>query len=334
LSCTDENNIINDEPLSVPIADHHTHLRGPEATQQFMDIKIKFGLEIYSRDSVACTAKMLINDLDNAGISKASVLSVAYMFGMPEFDIENEYEMVKEENNWVSSQIDLYPDRLFGFVGINPLKDYAVDEIKRAKEETSLIGVKLHLTNSNLDFTNTEHVNKLRKVFETANNLDMPIIIHMRGRGPDYGAEQARIFLDEVLPAANDVIVQIAHVAGWGGYDPGTDAALNEFVKDHDSGKLGENIIFDFCFVVPACGKLWESGENNFEEISSEEWQKIAETRLMEKIHKIGLDRFFFGTDWMERTQTEYLNNIKCQKLMNPNEWNILMSNLAPYMKD
>src|SRR6201997_4156590 len=50
----------------------------------------------------------------------------------------------------------------------------------------------------------------------------MAIVVHMRPsvtRRRPYGANQARIFLNEVLPAAPDVAMQIAHLAGAGGYD-------------------------------------------------------------------------------------------------------------------
>jgi predicted TIM-barrel fold metal-dependent hydrolase len=46
-----------------------------------------------------------------------------------------------------------------------------------------------------------------------------------------YGAKQARIFLNEVLPAAPQVPIQIAHLAGAGGYDDASvDEALAVFV--------------------------------------------------------------------------------------------------------
>jgi predicted TIM-barrel fold metal-dependent hydrolase len=47
-----------------------------------------------------------------------------------------------------------------------------------------------------------------------------------------YGASRARAFIDEVLPAAPDVPVQIAHLGGAGGYnDPGADEVMGVFVE-------------------------------------------------------------------------------------------------------
>ena len=70
--------------------------------------------------------------LDAAGIRKALVLSLAYQYGNPNRPaVENEYQKVKAENDWTSEQVAQYPDRLVGFCSINPLKDYALEEIAR-----------------------------------------------------------------------------------------------------------------------------------------------------------------------------------------------------------
>lgn len=46
-----------------------------------------------------------------------------------------------------------------------------------------------------------------------------------------HGRAQALVFLNDILPEATDVPVQIAHLAGAGGYDEATDAALNVFAE-------------------------------------------------------------------------------------------------------
>ena len=67
-----------------------------------------------------------------------------------------------------------YPDRLRGFCGVNPLKDYAVAEIKRCAQMPSMrYGLKLHFGNSDVILDNPEHVAKLREVFRTANAAGM-----------------------------------------------------------------------------------------------------------------------------------------------------------------
>src|SRR4029450_1786427 len=79
----------------------------------------------------------LIQLLDEAEIRKAVVLSAAYAFGAADLvpPVENEYDKVRAENDWTAQQVSRYPDRLVGFCGVNPLKDYALPELERCAKE-------------------------------------------------------------------------------------------------------------------------------------------------------------------------------------------------------
>lgn len=205
-----------------PLVDHHQHLFSPASAA------LSPGLRPISADD-------LVHMLDQAKIHRAVVLSVAYQFGNPNRPpVEDEYGKVKAENDWTSQQVARYPDRLRGFCGVNPMKDYALEEIARCAKNPQLrFGVKLHFGNSDVDLDNPRHVARIREVFQTANSNRMAIAVHMRptlSRQRPYGTNQARVFLEEVLPAAPDVPVQIAHLAGAGGYDdPAIDQAIGVF---------------------------------------------------------------------------------------------------------
>ena len=78
-------------------------------------------------------------------------------------------------------QVAQYPERLVGFCSINPLRDYALDEIARCgKDERLHRGLKLHFGNSDVDFSNRAHVTRLKAVFGLANRQRMAIVVHMR----------------------------------------------------------------------------------------------------------------------------------------------------------
>ena len=65
---------------------------------------------------------------------------------------------------------------------------------------------------------------KMKEFFHAANRLRLPIVAHLWTSDPRYGAEHSQVFLDQLLPEAPDIVVQIAHFAGGGpGY---TDSAL------------------------------------------------------------------------------------------------------------
>ena len=231
-----------------PVVDFHQHFFHPAET----------GL---AKDSGTVTAKELIEYLDAAKIRRALVLSVAYQFGNPNRPpVENEYAKVRAENDWTSQQVSLYPDRLRGFCGVNPLREYAVKEVERCAADSRLrYGLKLHFGNSDVDLDNPEHVAKLTTVFREADRRGMAIVVHMHAsvtRGRPYGARQAQVFLDKVLPATPHVFVQIAHLCGVGGYDAPVDQAVGVFVdaiERHDprmdrvyfdiSGMLGSVVL-------------------------------------------------------------------------------------------
>jgi predicted TIM-barrel fold metal-dependent hydrolase len=231
-------------------------------------------------------ASDLVKLLDEAHISRAVVLSMAYRYGNPnQPPVADEYAHVKAENDWVSQQVARYPNRLRGFCGVDPLKDYALAEVARCAKDPNLrYGLKMHCGNSDVDLDNPKHVEILRKVFEAASAHHMAITVHMHpsiARHRPYGAKEAQIFLDQVLPAAAGTYVQIAHFSGAGGYDdPGTDEALSVFIRairNHDP--YMKLVYFDITSVA---------GLGNW---------KLKKDLIAKRIRDVGVARVLFGSD-------------------------------------
>jgi predicted TIM-barrel fold metal-dependent hydrolase len=256
------------------IIDFHQHLFSPEAGAGS------------SPGPKGIDADYLISQLDAAGISRAVVLSVAYMFSNPNKPpVPDEYAHVKAENDWTSAQVGKYPPRLIGFCSVNPLRPYAIEEIARCAKDPNLrTGLKLHFGNSDVNLDNPDDLGRVQRVFRAANEHHMAITVHMHANidhHRPYGEKEARVFLEELLPEAPDVVVQIAHLAGGGGYDdPATDAALQVFVdaiarKDPRM----KNVYFDVSGIaIPG------------------RWEKNADL-LVKRIRQIGTSRLLFGSD-------------------------------------
>jgi uncharacterized protein len=206
-----------------PVADHHQHLFSPELAQL---IKVP-----------VITARDLIAQLDTAGIKRAVVHSTAYIWTQPGRKVENEYDRVKADNDWTSQQVAMFPDRLVGFCAVNPLKDWALDEVTRCAHDPNLRrGIKMHFGNSQVVYPNVEHIDRIRRVFRAANANRMALVVHMRASYSEklpYGRDAALVFLNELLPAAHDVTVQIAHLGASAPYsvDPLADEAIAVFVE-------------------------------------------------------------------------------------------------------
>ena len=260
-----------------PVADHHQHVFSQEAAKMLSTASVAVN---------AVTAGDVVQLLDAAQIQRAVLLSVAYMYGSPSRKVEDEYARVRAENDWTGAQAAQYPSRLIAFCGINPLKDYALQELARCAANAKLYhGIKLHFGNSDVQLENPEHLARMRAVFLAANTNRMAIAVHLRAsisRQRPYGADQARIFLEQLMPLAKDIPVQIAHMAGTGpGYDdPPADsvmAVLAEAAERRD----------------PRTRQLW------FDVASSADAKLLPAQAalLVKRIRQVGVDRILYGSD-------------------------------------
>jgi uncharacterized protein len=296
---------------SAPLVDYHQHLFSPAVA------KLAPGLE-------PLTAADLVSLLDAAGIRKALVLSVAYQFSNPnKAKVENEYEHVKAENDWTSQQVSQYPDRLHGFCSVNPLKEYALTEIARCAKDPYLhFGLKLHFGNSDVDLNNPNAVKQVCRIVQAANKNRMALVVHMRSsltRKRPYGANEARIFVNKVLPCAPDVPVQIAHLAGAGSYDdPTVDEALAVFADACTKrDKRMAHVYFDVSGVV-----------------GYGQWQEKV-TLLVTRIRQVGVERILYGSDGARGGNLAPREAwIAFRKLtLTYAEFHTIENNLLPFMK-
>jgi predicted TIM-barrel fold metal-dependent hydrolase len=269
----------------------------------------------------ALTADELIKGLDAAGIKRGVVLSVAYWFGSqfrkPDPD---EYAKVRAENDWVIEQVARYPDRLVAFCSFNPLKDYAIEEVNRCAKNPLVKGIKLHFGNSGVDLRgNPQHVEKVREVFKAINDKKLAIVVHLWTLDPDYetkGDEFSKVFLEKVLPAAPDITVQIAHLAGGG---RSTDPALRVFadaIAAHDPRT--RNLYFDVATST--------QGQ------SDEGLKKDAE-----RMRQIGMDRILYGTDMAvppNQTAAESWKTFRSRMPLTEAELRTIAGNIAPFLRE
>jgi predicted TIM-barrel fold metal-dependent hydrolase len=227
----------------------------------------------------ATTVEQLVAQLDAAGIRHAVLLSWAYQFGAVNRQPEDELAKVRAENIWTAEQAARFPDRLVSFCSLNPLKDYASDELDRCLRDNRMAGLKLHFTTAGVDLKDVQHVSRLRAIFRSANMRRFPIVLHMRTLDPSYGRPDAEVMLNEILPEAPDTVVHIAHLAGWGGYGAETDAALDVFAAAAAAGDPRvANLYFDVAAVVGGSS---------------------AETKatIVRRIRQLGVTRILFAID-------------------------------------
>jgi len=266
------------------------------------------------RNVAPISADQIVAELNAAGTKRAVVLSVAYWFGDPRREgLEDEYAKVRAENDWTVQQASRFADRLIPFCSVNPLKSYALEEIARCTERLRAKGLKLHFNSSGVDIRVPEQREKVRQVFRAANQFRLPVVVHVRGDLDVYGREHADIFLKDILTAAPDVTVQIAHL--WGG-EAFADSALAVYAAAVSAGKPEtNNLYFD---VADIARWVARSGPR----------RQIAADRM----RQIGLHRILWGSDMSPPAAREAWTTFGATLPLTAEEIGIIASNVAPYL--
>ncbi|HEX8667515.1 MAG TPA: amidohydrolase family protein [Allosphingosinicella sp.] len=257
---------------------------------------------------VPYTADQLVAKLDEAGIARGVVLSNAYYYDAvrPE-PVPDEYDKVRAENDWVGQQVARYPRRLVAFCSFNLLRNYALAELNRCADSGRFTGLKLHFNAAQLNFRDPGQVAQARRVFEAANRRRLPLIVHVRP-GNVYGREEAQAFLRELVAAAPDVPIQIAHLWGGESYAGEALAVYADAVARRDP--VTRNLYFDLSGIPN-----WARAEN-MEEIAS-------------LIRRIGTKRVFFGSD---APLPEAWPAMRKALPLTEAEFRAIAGNVAPYL--
>jgi predicted TIM-barrel fold metal-dependent hydrolase len=224
------------------------------------------------------TAASLVAHLDEAGITHGVVAGLGYEFADgPE--TPGERARLQAENDWTVKQVARFPGRLTAFCGMNPIRTYAIAEMDRCAAMPGVRGMKLYIHNR-VDLTKADDVERLRGFFRAANERRLPLLVHL---SIDFsnGASHARTFLEQVVPAAPDIPIQIAHMGSGGPYRLGApDEALKVFADAAAArNPLMKNLYFD------VTGSVYGTQT------------PASLDTLARRMRTIGLTRILFGSD-------------------------------------
>src|SRR5579871_62265 len=187
-------NAAQSESSGAPVwrADHHMHLASAGLCKLV-------GECLPSNKPPAVFAADAIRALDEAHVSKGVILSCAYLYGLPSLHLKSAEiaAMTRRENEFTAAQVALYPDRLVGFLSVDPLADSAIEEIRYWRGSHQLVGLKLHLTASGVDMRDANHRRHLANTVAAAAEEGLPIVIHVGGG--KFNAADTELFLRDVL---------------------------------------------------------------------------------------------------------------------------------------
>jgi predicted TIM-barrel fold metal-dependent hydrolase len=312
-----------DSPHMVPVrVDHHVHLNSP-AIQAFLPAFCE-GMRRFGGCDPALTMPHSVDDLlaamDQAGIRRALLLSDGYLAESPMAEPQrpDATDLMRAANDWTVGLARRYPNRLSAFVAIDPLRPTALPEIARWHGNPSVAGIKLHLTSSSINLRKDSDVAALASVFRAAAQARFAIVIHLRTQQMDYGAADIRRFVEEVLPAAGDMPVQIAHAAGWSGIDPATLSALGAFADEIEANpQRFRHLWFDLSGV-------W-----------TDKTSASDKHALVALIRRIAVQHFLAASDWPYNGDNlaNYYNRVYPELPLTQREWTVIRSNVAPYAR-
>jgi predicted TIM-barrel fold metal-dependent hydrolase len=254
--------------VPAPRVDYHQHLVSPA----FAPIA-----KLPARDG-----KALLAELDAAGIEKAVVLSVGYTFADERKKLDDPDRLTRAENDWTSTQVVASNGRLIGFCSMNPLRPPALDELQRCLGLPGMKGVKLHFGNAGISLRDSAQATRLVQVFALAERLRAPVLVHMRARGGlNFGAEDARLFLDKLVTAAPSIEIVVAHFGGSGpGYPAQADSVMAVFgAAGARQDPRMRNVYFDVATAVTA-------------QTTPEQLALVAA-----RVRQVGSNRVLYGSD-------------------------------------
>jgi predicted TIM-barrel fold metal-dependent hydrolase len=312
------------DPAKLPpaLADHHMHIQGPDISALLKAIykrNPKFfegiGPEIFDIHSGADAIRLL----DEAGIKQGVLLSQGYSFASP-FAAEEHPDIVaatRRENRYVVDAALASHGRLVAFISADPLADNALPEIAYWAGKPGVTGLKLHLGNAGFDPDSAADFAKLARVFDAARDAHLPIVIHLSS-AKSFTPVQINRFIDEVLPHAGDLPVQIAHGAGGGGIDDDQLADLAAYGAAIKRGAPGtRNLVIDLAVVVLKPGEDPALGR-----------------RMVEEIRSIGPQRFVPASDWPAILTPKAHNALQESQIpLTDAEWRTILANKAPYLR-
>jgi predicted TIM-barrel fold metal-dependent hydrolase len=299
------------------ISDHHMHVGSADLCRITQDC-------LTSNRPPAVLAIDVVHALDAAGISKGVVLSCGYLYGMASLHLSaDEVETkTRRENQFTADQVAQFPQRLVGFLSVDPLQPSAISEIQYWRNSRQLVGLKLHFAASSVNMRNAAHRVQVSKVIAAAASSQMPIVIHF-GNGTSDEVD-AELFIREVLPAAGQSWVQIAHLGGGapieGEERTGPNAihpnlrVLESFANHVSRGDPStRHLLFDLSYApLP----------NN---------DKPAQIAfVVRQMRRIGISRFVFGSDYNVLTPVKEIARLKMLKLTQK-ELAVVQKNCAPW---
>ncbi|KAG1654431.1 hypothetical protein GQR58_025056 [Nymphon striatum] len=285
--------------------DGHVHIMSPNLIEDWKNLGIPFSKPDYKYSNIDTI-------LNNNGADHIKLIGMGYVYGNPEFYQGNEeYVKVKMENDFLFESAKKHKIKTRPFFAVDPLKDYAIEEIERCLQINDSSGLKLHFSSSQVYLTEPEHLKKIQSIFKIASENNVPVLLHFDNWHPKFGRPDVEILADQILKNLEPINLTIAHFGTSGGFNQKTKNILETFIELFEKDRIPKRhkILFDISAVA------LDKDSEGVKKLTEDEFKEL-------KIYcdKIGYDKIIFGTDYPLYNSKEYFDILKTKLNLSKSE--------------
>lgn len=297
--------------------DHHLHILSPELLSRWRAAGGGFPLP----DSAYLRGREILRRAEAQG---GLLLSMGHALGSPSLrrDLaltpEAERDLVRGLHDHLARETASLEGKAVGFCSVPLLLPWALNELRRCREELGILGVKLHLPVSGVDLRRPEHLSLVASIARDAAVQGAPLLIHLAPPVGHLTAGEVRDFFQEVVLPNPELEVILAHLGGNGGYRASARRVVAELIRlkeEEDPGhplrvrlELSGVILTGVTLGVPPLS--------------------IRDARdLVADLRRVGLERVLFGSDYPVFSGSEVENALRTAVPFHPWEVDLILRN-------
>ena len=294
------------------ITDHHVHVMSPAMIAMWKSMGIPFG----KPDAAYADMDSIINRL---GTKNMKLISMAYVYSSGEFGTGqgNIRDMVRAENDYLALQKSKYPATIEAYYGIDPMADFAMEEIVRCNDSLKLEGLKLHFNASQVYLTERKYQEKVKQVLGYAADHQIPVLLHFDNSHRRFGMPDLEILSDSILAFIPKIHLQIAHLGTSGGFNSRTKSFIDaylELIRDPAHPLHRHQVVFDISAVA------LDKDSDGVPRLDEEAFEELAIY-----LRKVGMNKLVFATDYPLYSSQDYLDVLRKKVQLSEEEIEVLL---------
>jgi len=292
--------------------DHHVHIFSPELLAQIK--RHKYGAAQFKK------ADFMYTNIDSIlkynAVKQVCLISTGYAFRQSSENIQTDIKLKLKEQNILSNAALKYPNRIHPFYGIDPIKPYALQLLKRSHLHLNFAGIKLHFHASHIDFRKIEHTEALTEIFTYTGRHQIPVLIHFPNHKSDFGKIEVDYFFDYILPQGYKQTLIFAHLGSGGWLTEKSLVIINSIIDHMNDSSIEHNIKFEISGIV----------SNQYKEL-----EQLTDMNKLNLLKKIGFKNLLFGSDYPLTHSQSYFNSVINRLKLTKKEKKQLINNSWTY---